>query len=603
MSAMRIDNAGNTRTVVTATYRTRLRDGDPSVDLSDVDGQVWSRLCLLADVDRTDLVDESFGVGEVELAERRVGDEDVVELTLTARSTAWRHKAVLLRCFEDRVELRVRVDGSGTLGDVRLLGGRAVLPRGASGTFRSSIGFASVFDPTPTEPVQVVRPGSSAVTVGVVGDASPGRLHGIFSPPPLCLVLGRAPARHATHVPGGDWLAVGVVAAVADMRFTELRYEPVDGGFLLELDYGGHTTVSGSYETPAVVIRPAEDPWRALATYREDLIGRGFAPAGPATARHRWWTEPIFCGWGAQCARAAWPDARDEPASHLTGPQLARQDLYDEWLARLAAHDIVPGTVVVDDRWQAAYGTGEPDISRWPDLRLWVKARHRAAQRVLLWWKAWDPEGLPEDECVLDPAGAPVAADPGSPAYLDRLARRVTWLLGPDGVDADGLKIDFTQRAPTGRLLRRPGAPDDAPWGIAALHAMLRTIYRAAKAAKHDALVVTHTPHPGFADVTDMIRLNDVLERDPQGAMVPAVDQLAFRHAVVAQSLPGHPVDTDQWPLADRATWRSYVAAQGTFGVPALYYVERIDGSGEELTAEDLARVAAFWRTYREGRR
>lgn len=258
---------------------------------------------------------------------------------------------------------------------------------------------------------------------------------------------------------------------------------------------------------------------------------------------------------------------------------------------------------MIDDRWQAEYGTGEPDASRWPDLRAWIDARHAAGQRVLLWWKAWDAEGLPADECVLAPSGTPVSADPGSPAYLDHLTRVVTRLIGPDGLDADGFKIDFTQRAPAGRLLRRPGAPAGAPWGIAALHAMLRTIHRAAKAAKPDALIVTHTPHPGFADVTDMIRLNDLLERDPDGRAVPAVDQLAFRHAVVAHTLPGHLVDTDQWPLGDLAGWREYVRAQGGYGTPALYYTERVDGSGEALTAADLALVAASWREYRAGRR
>jgi hypothetical protein len=34
--------------------------------------------------------------------------------------------------------------------------------------------------------------------------------------------------------------------------------------------------------------------------------------------------------------------------------------------------------------------------------------------------------------------------------------------------------------------------------------------------------------------------------------------------------------------------------------VPALYYVDRIDCSGEELTADDLALVAETWRAYRE---
>ncbi|KAB1161510.1 hypothetical protein F6X68_04355 [Micromonospora sp. AMSO12t] len=583
--------------------------------LADADGRIWSRLSLLASVDRVDLADESYDFDEPVVSAERYDGEDVVEVELACRSTAWTAKSVRLRCFADRIEASVGVTGSGTLGDVRLLGGRAVLPSGACGTFRSSTDFASVFNPTPTEPVQVVRPASTAAALGVVGDASAGRLHAVFSPPPLLLAFGRETARHATHVPDGGWLTAGVLGHVADLRFTELRYVPLDGGFLLELDYDGHTRVDGSFESPTVVLRPAADPWQGLATYRADLVERGFAPAAAATPRAGWWTEPIFCGWGAQCAAAPIPGQPMSYPYHLSelGPalvpdglpvafDLARQDRYDGWLGRLAEHGVVPGTVVIDDRWQLAYGTAEPDPARWPDLRSWIDQRHAAGQRVLLWWKAWDPTGLPAAECVTDPGGRPVAVDPGSPAYLDRLARIVTGLLGPDGLDADGFKIDFTQRAPTGRGLRRPGAPADAPWGIAALHRMLETLYRAAKAVKPDALVVTHTPHPGFGDVCDMIRLNDILERDPDGGVVPAVDQLAFRHAVVAATMPDHLVDTDQWPIADRAEWRAYVEAQRRLGVPALYYAERVDRSAEELTGDDLALVARTWRDYRAGR-
>jgi hypothetical protein len=372
--------------------------------------------------------------------------------------------------------------------------------------------------------------------------------------------------------------------------------------------------VTGSFVTPTVVLRPAADPWLGLSAYRADLLGSGFAPARPADAPADWWTEPIFCGWGAQCAAARIPGQRvpnpaylhEEPAVVPAGlpiaPDLARQDRYDQWLRRLEEYGVVPGTVVIDDRWQITYGRAEPDPLRWPDIRGWIDQRHAAGQRVLLWWKAWDPGGLPVDECVTDPSGTPISVDPGSPAYLRRLEQMVTWLLGPDGLDADGFKIDFTQRAPAGRTLRRPGATADAPWGIAGLHRMLQTLYRAAKAAKSDALVVTHTPHPGFGDVCDMIRLNDILERDPSGTVVPAVDQLAFRHAVVAAVLPHHLIDTDQWPIANLAEWRSYVLTQSRLGVPALYYAERIDRSGEELTDQDLALVAATWREYRAGR-
>jgi hypothetical protein len=50
--------------------------------------------------------------------------------------------------------------------------------------------------------------------------------------------------------------------------------------------------------------------------------------------------------------------------------------------------------------------------------------------------------------------------------------------------------------------------PDERPrMGIALLHHLLRIVYLAAKEARPDTLVITQSPHPSFADVTDMVRL------------------------------------------------------------------------------------------------
>ncbi len=608
MSGPSLTRGDGTLTVVAAGYQLFLRDGALGAVLADPAGQAWSRLSLLASVDRVDVVDESYALGSVVVVEQA----GFVELSLSTASTAWSSKTVTLRCFADRLEYEVRVVGAGLLSDVQLLGGRAVLSGGAGGVFRSSVEFASVFDPTPTEPIQVVRSAATAATLGVVGDASPGRLHGVFAPPPLCLAFGRAAAPSPIEVPGGDWLSVAVVAPVAELRFTELRYAAEDGGFLLELDYDGHTTVDGSFTTPLLVLRPAAAPVAALRTYRDDLVDRGFAPAVPAAPPARWWREPLFCGWGAQCAAAAERSADHGDVAHRA-TDLARADRYDEWLGRLAEHGVVPGTVVIDDQWETVYGSGEPHPERWPDLRGWIADRHAAGQRVLLWWKAWDPAALTAEQCVVTPDGTPLAADPGSPAYVAHVTRVVHQLLGPDGLDADGFKLDFLQRTPAGRSLRRPGAGPDAPWGIALLHALLAAIARAAKEIKPDALLITHTPHPGFGDVTDMLRLNDLLVHALSGEVVPPAAQLAFRHSVVAATMPEHLIDTDQWPIASRDEWRAYVSDQARLGVPSLYYAqrlhfteylhfaERIDHPGDHLEAADLELVARSWAEYRAG--
>ncbi|TDE12678.1 hypothetical protein [Jiangella asiatica] len=589
-------------TVVLGTaYRLEVDPKQPRAVLRDrSDGQVWTELSLLAGLDLVSGRDESYDIGAARVSSLA---DDAVELVVEASSSVWESKALHVLCTPGEIEVWARAAGPrvgerARLGEMTLLGGRAVLPNGAGGTFRSSIRFAALFSPTPTEPVHVVRPATSPSSLGVVGDAAPGRLHGIFSPPPLCWALGDRLADGATDVPDGRWWGLSLRAPVEQLTMTAVRYAPLDGGFVLRLDYEGHTLVDAEgTRTPSVVLRPAASPWQALTEYRDDLVQRGLAPAEPPPGPN-WWAEPIFCGWGAQCARASRTADHADGATVTGASQLARQDVYDEFLDIVDGAGLDPGTIVIDDRWQYAYGTGDVDLDHWPDLRGWIAARHAEGRRVLLWWKAWDPQGVPVEECVTDPAGRPVAVDVADPRYRERLAGIVAHLLGPDGLDADGLKIDFTQRAPSGESLRAA----DGPWGIAALHLLLATISTAAKRAKSDALLVTHTPHPSFGDVCDMVRLNDVLERDVAGEPVHVVEHLTFRHAVAGHSLPGHLIDTDQWPMPDRVSWRSYVEAQGDLGpgaVPALYYLESIDGSGEPLTADDLALVATSWARYR----
>lgn len=608
--AVLLERTGRSVTVATSAYRLDIRDTDPDTApyavLSDRNGRVWTEFSLLSSVHTLGSPDEVFRLGPI-LVHR---SDDGVDITARLSSTAWTRHETRLRCTADRVELSVVVAGSGRIAEVTVLGGVGVMPNGATGTFRSSIGFAGVLVPAPSEPVQLVRPARSAARLGVVGDADPGRLSAIFAPPPLALGLGRRSAVGATDVPGGEWLGLWLRAPIDELGFAALCYHPVDSGFLLQMDHEGHTVVDGSWTSPVFVLRPAASGWSVLEDYRDDLVAAGIAPAdGPEGAP--WWREPIFCGWGAQCARAAHRllSGTDDPFADVPAEtesvevvvthgaaSYARADVYDEFLARLAAHDLVPGTIVIDDRWQSAYGAGTVDEAAWPDLAGWIAKRHAAGQRVLLWWKAWAPDGIPLEECVRDAGGRGVSVDPTSPAYRERLTRIVHFLLSPDGLDADGFKVDFTQRVPSGRTLSAHGTE----WGIAALHLLLSTLQNAARTAKPDALVITHAMHPSFADVSGMIRLNDVSKRDITGARVPVVDQLGFRHAIASRVLPHHPIDTDQWPMPSRAEWLRYADAQVDKGVPALYYVEAIDRSGEPIESADLERVAATWRRYRQ---
>ncbi|MEO3749179.1 hypothetical protein [Streptomyces sp. B6B3] len=517
-------------------------------------------------------------------------------VTVTRRSTAWRAAGTRIRCTPRGPELGWWVAGEGRLDEVTVLGTRAAFGGRGGGVRPSGHAWRTLFSPNPGPPRRLLRGAGESAVIGACGDARPGRGHWFFTPAPLCLALTEQPfpddADPGTAAAPAGWWTLGVGAPVAELTFTQVEYLPGDHGFRLRLAYEGHTAVAGRFETPAVLVSPGHpDPYRGLVAHRAWLDEHGWAAApgtrtGESTAP-AWWSEPMFCGWGAQLARAA--------ELGRPGPELSSRAEYDAHLAHLERHGLVPGTVVIDDKWQRAYGSWEPDPDRWPDLRGWIADRHARGQRVLLWWRAWATESVPPRLCVRTPDGVPVALDPSHPEARQRLADTIRRMLAPDGLDADGLKIDFTADTPTGHSLVRHGPA----WGIALLYDQLAAIHGAAKGAKREALVVTHTPHPAFADVTDMIRLNDMLRLDDPEPDAPIVPQMRYRAAVARAGCPHTPIDTDDWCAPDREQWRAYGVVKTTLGVPALYVSSRLDRTGEPLLERDYAALREQWAAWR----
>jgi hypothetical protein len=556
-------------------------------DVTGADGGSWGRFRLLASVDTLAGPDETIRVEAVDREDR----DGCVRLTVTCVSSLWAARTHEVEFRPDRIVFGATVRGDGRVTTVRLLGG-ARLPQGL---LPSGAAHHTVFSPNPDHPWRIARPAVEPAVVSVNGEGGePGVGRWLFTPAPTCFGLSRERAADDRRLPDGPWLMLGLAAR--RRTFVEFGYDPTPGGFSLRCEYQGHTAAEGGFSTPQVLLLfGAADPYAGLRAYRDALAARGLAPAVAPRPVAPHWLQPIFCGWGAQCALA--------PGHGVPAPELSRQDLYEEWLGTLAGHGLVPGTVVVDDKWQERYATCRPDRGKWPGLAGFVAERRARGQRVLLWWKAWDPEGAPADACVRDPDGRPLAIDPESPRGRAVVEDAVTYMLGTDGLDADGLKIDFTGRTPSGAALRHTGPS----WGFDLLHELLAVAHRAAQRAKPGSLLVTHTPDPAFLDVTDMLRLNDVLHLDhPEGRTPPSetavVEQMAYRRAVVRAACPEMPVDTDGWRLPGQRHLVAYARAAPALGVPALYYAGRMDtGTGpfDETTWSELAEA---WQAYRDAR-
>lgn len=570
-----VDLAACDRLLTTATYTVHVHPTKAYAAIHGADGRPWFTLRLHASLDTTEGLDEGVGVIQVEESRQDGG----LVLTAAARSTVWDSRVTTTRFLADRIETRTTVTGRRRLTDVHLLGGRRT-PRGF---LPSGSHLRRAFSPNPDHPTRIIRDALEPATIGPCGEGSePGIERWLFSPAPWCFAV----TPDGAEEPEPHWIGLSVVAPIEQQTFTNYNYAPVTGGFSLRLDYEGQTEVRDTFTTPALVLHlGGKDPEDVVARHRELLDEYGVVPARQVD-RPGWWQGTIFCGWGAQSALGA---RTGQPAQLLATPVN-----YDRFLATLAAQGITPQTIVVDDKWQAEYATCRPDPAKWPDLKGWIADRHADGQRVLLWWKAWDAEGAPPGACITDAAGDPVGLDPDSPACAALITEAVEYMLSATGLDADGFKIDFTARTPSGSSLQHSGSR----WGTALLHEQLRLVYDAAKRVKPDALVVTHTPNPAFVDVTDMIRLNDVL-RAVGGEPGYVARHMTYRAGVVRAACPELGIDTDGWMMPSHAEWRGYLKIQDGLGVPALYYVDGTDTDRYDFGPEDFAAVSDSWQRFR----
>ncbi len=576
--------------VSAALYDLVVAEDRPFVSLYDADGQLLCELFVPSSIhplhDRDDTVALDPWQVTTVTGHPGSGQAAVQEIVLSvgAQSSTWQEKEYRFRCRPHRILYEVAVRGEAMrLAEANYFGGYySANLRWGSGFFRSGQTFRQVFNPEPNIAEQNFAPANESQSIDLMGVPLPSRGDWFYTPPPFAFAV-EGPA---------SWFAVGVAAQPGANRFTAMHYRGRRDSFYLTLDYEGHTEVDGRYELPAISFdfapapgEPAvDDPYEALALHVAALRADGLLPAAntPAQSTPRWWSTPIFCGWGAQCHLAS---GRATGFANGHAPDFARQEHYETFLATLEAEQLSPGIIVLDDKWQATYGRNEVDEEKWPDLPGFIRNQHEAGRRVLLWLKAWDPEGVPAEETITNAAGLPIAVDPTNPAFERRLRDSVRRMLSDSEYGADGFKIDFTARIPSGPGIHIYG--DN--WGLELMKTYLGIIFDEAKRTKPDALIMTHTPHPYLAGVLDMIRLNDM----NMGADIPQAMRHRARIARIA--CPEAIIDTDNWPIANIATWRTYLPLQAELGVPSLYYASHVDGSGEPLEASDYEMLRRIW--------
>lgn len=543
-------------------YNLEFRGDIPSVRVKSKDGDELCELFLVSSCHSTRARDATARISHW----KRTENEESIEFTAEADSLAWDKKVYHLVCNEDSIEYYYEIEGKGNIDRCEYFTGYYVGNiRLSSGRFYSAFPVDRVFNPEPDISENPYYGVYERSLIDMTGVPVCGRDHWFFTPPPFCFVCRK----------GNICYTLGISAGEGKHTYTEIEYLGGRGGGL-SVSYEGHTKVNGKYTLPTVSILFGDEEFSLLKKFssieRHELNDR---------VLQNWWKKPIFCGWGVQCAIAN--------EKGVTAPELSRQEFYQEFVKDLDKKRLKPGTIVIDDKWQKRYGLNSIDTEKWPDMKGFIKHMHEKGYRVLLWQKAWDPDGVDEDLCIRDFSGNKIATDPTNPGYKKILETSVKYMLSPDGLDADGFKIDFTARIPSG-----PGNRlyDDSIWGLELMRTYLTIIYDSAKSVKTDALIMSHTPHPYLEDKVDMIRLNDV----NTGSRVN--EAMTNRARVASAACPSCLIDTDNWPMPDKKTWLDYVRIQPELGVPSLYYLRHMDNSDEKISEEDLEVVRNCWEEY-----
>ena len=382
----------------------------------------------------------------------------------------------------------------------------------------------------------------------------------------------------------GRQLALGIAAAPGEHNFNSFDYAVRtyrwSSLFTLSTDQYGHTSVDGEWTAPEMIGYAAEDEFDAMRRYSDYYFAYGGMELPERKTKPAFWYGPVACGWIQQFS---------ENGIVNKGSDAARETVYVDYLNRLREADLHPRLLIIDDKWQKEYGTDVADPEKWPDLRRFVDERRAEGIHTMLWFKIFDPEGIPE-EAVITVGESERRTDVSHPAYLKILDDALYRIFSSDEgcYDCDGIKIDYAFQIPTGRGF----STYSGKYGAELLYDFMKHIYDRAKEIKPDAVINCSPCHPYFAAVCDQARLHDYNPADRY-----CREDMMMRRKLFSIAMPGALIDTDNAGFNTRRDTMRWLLDQPAAGIPDLYCISALEGNFS-MDKGDLEALAAVWKEY-----
>lgn len=391
---------------------------------------------------------------------------------------------------------------------------------------------------------------------------------------------------------GKQWAGIALGAEPESNHYVGWTYRPGKDAsqFTLEIYYEVQWENCGNWCTLLVEEPRHDSAPSVIRNYAQWLRYRSWVPC-PQRQTSNWWHQPFAQAWGEQCnlvnqrGRSIWIDVDAVPALDTQANEM-------RWFGHMDEKAIPYGVASLGDKWQLSRHRLVPDPAKFPDLGGYADWHHQRGRHLVAWLGMWRADEAPASMCICDSKGKRLSLDPESPAFRKQLQEDVTRLISPEGFNLDGFFLDFTAEIPTGA----PQRPTGGRWGLELLHEYVRLIHEAAKAAKPDAMIMAHCCHPYFADVVDVLRLNDYAFVNPT-----VVEQMVYR-ASIAKASSDWLINTDGWCMYDIDQWREVLEAAPDIGIPATWFTHGVFGEGslsyEAFTENDYAAWKAVWEQY-----
>lgn len=486
----------------------------------------------------------------------------------TSKSNLWEKKEYILRFHEDHFAYSIRLTGKGAVDRVCYFSGN--MDKQMKGSmYEFDTGF------TPIVTVQ----GTKQCYFSAMEDQE---VFSFLMVPPMFV--------YSFTTPGVEpKMAFALAADKGEHNFTQFNYKTAAENFRrrfwFETDQSGHVTVDGTWETPRVLCYTASSDMNALKFYSDYYFKNGIArPKAKDEFKPRWWYGPMVCGWIEQ---AAYGMKYGGGYSSID----ACEPIYRNFIDEVHKKNLNPQIMIIDDKWQTAYGSAKPNPDKWPDLRAFIDENlEKNNIHTMLWYKLWDAEGLDEDEIIPGCGWEGCdTCDPSNPKYRARLKEIIHHLLSADEgcCNAYGFKLDYAFIQPVGRKVKTYSGK----YGVELLLDLISYIYKCAKEVKPEAIINCSPCHPLFAEYCDQARLHDYYPD-----LRRCFEEFKFRKEVYEIAMPGVVFDTDGAAFSSYRDTMRYMRLAPTIGVPDIYCITEMPSLA--LSDDDWAEVSAIWKEY-----